>query len=81
MEMVKATVRYGATASNADKRLRGRVRKVLRKRGFIKTGAAEWEAGDVAPETVTQVLREVADELDREPANTSRRVSATIADG
>jgi hypothetical protein len=51
---------------------------VLRKRGFIKTGPAEWEAGDVPPEVVTQALRDVADEIDSEPADTRRHVSATI---
>jgi hypothetical protein len=76
--MARATVRYGATASSADKRLRGRIRAVLRKRGFIKTGPAEWEAGDVPPEVVTQALRDVADEIDSEPADTRRHVSATI---
>jgi hypothetical protein len=76
--MARATIRYGATASGADKRLRGRIRKVLRKRGFAKTGRAEWHAGDVSPEVLSQTLREVADELDDEPAETHRHVSAAI---
>jgi hypothetical protein len=78
--MARVKVRYGATRSDADKRLRGRIRKMLRRRGFTKTGAAEWEAGDVPSETLTQTLRDVADELDREPAESHRHVSATIDD-
>jgi hypothetical protein len=74
----RATLRYGATASKADKRLRGRIRKLLRKAGFRKTGAAEWQAGEIPAEAVTQALRDVADEIDREPADTHRHVSVTI---
>jgi hypothetical protein len=76
--MAKAIVRYGATGSRGDKRLRGRIRSVLRKRGFTKTGRAEWQAGDMSPEVLTQTMRDVADELDNEPAETHRHVSAAI---
>jgi hypothetical protein len=78
--MPRVTVRYGATASKADKRLRGRIREALRKGGFTKVGPAEWEAGEV-PEAATQALRDIADEIDREPANTHRQVSVTIDEG